>query len=99
MNQSKLILEALKDLSPKETKGSNYSKEDAKALGDKLGIDWDKIDAEQFHLGLNVELEHGKKNTETNVTDNDVEETAKIALVHLKEVPDYYTKLKKVEGK
>ena len=96
VSQSRLILEALRDM-PNETKGSTYSKEDAQQLGDKLGVDWDKISLDQFHMGLNVELEHGKKNPETNITDNDVEETARIALVHLDEVSDYYTKLKKVE--
>ena len=51
----------------------------------------------QFHLGLNVELEHGKRNAFTNVTNNDEILTAKIALAHLSEFPDYYTRLDKLE--
>ena len=51
------------------------------------------FDAEQFHLGLNVELEHGSHDPETNVTGNDEMMTGKIAWAHLKEIPDYYTRL------
>jgi Protein of unknown function (DUF5661) len=89
VNRYKSILEALK--------AKSFSHEEAKALGDKMNVDWDKIDLEQFHKGLNVELEHGTVSPATDITNNDVEETAKIALAHLNEVPDYYTKLKKVE--
>lgn len=62
-----------------------------------INIDWDQIDREQFELGLKVELEHGSQNPAIDVTHNDQIETAKIVLAHLLEVPDYYTKLKKVE--
>jgi hypothetical protein len=74
-----------------------FSKEQAKTVGDKLGIDWSKIDLEQFHMGLNVELEHGMGDPKTNVTNSDPILTGKIAWAHLNELPDYYTRLKKVE--
>jgi len=78
---------------PKKT----FSLDDAKRIGKVLGLSWKKFDLNQFHMGLNIELEHGKRNAETNVTDNDEILTAKIALAHLSEFPDYYTRLHKLE--
>jgi hypothetical protein len=75
-----------------------FSLYDAKRIGDQLNIDWNVIDINQFHMGLNVELEHGSKYPNTNVTNDDPVLTGKIALAHLNEVKDYYTKLKTVEG-
>lgn len=74
-----------------------FSSEEARKIGDDLGIDWSKIDFEQFRMGLEVELEHGSVDPRTNVTDNDPILTAKIAWAHLNELPDYYTRLKRVE--
>ncbi len=74
-----------------------FNTEEAKDIGDKLGISWDKFDVEQFAKGLNVELEHGSRDPEINVTNNDPILTGKIALAHLKEYPDYYTRLEKME--
>ena len=74
-----------------------FNSEEAKEIGDKLGISWDKFDVEQFTKGLNVELEHGSRDPEINVTNNDPILTGKIALAHLKEFPDYYTRLEKME--
>ncbi len=74
-----------------------FNSEDAEEIGDKLGISWDKFDVEQFTKGLNVELEHGSRDPEINVTNNDSILTGKIALAHLKEFPDYYTRLEKME--
>lgn len=71
--------------------------EEAKAIGEKLGIKWDKFDVEQFNRGMNVELEHGIRDPSTNVTDNDLLMTGKIALAHLNEFPDYYDRLEKME--
>jgi hypothetical protein len=71
--------------------------EDAMAVGDRLGVDWNAIDVEQFRMGMNVELEHGLRDLETNVTDDDVLLTSKIAWAHLKEFPDYYDRLKVME--
>lgn len=75
-----------------------FTSEEAKWAGDQLGIDWNKIDIEQFRMGLEVELEHGSIDPVTNVTNDDLAMTAKIALAHLKEIPDYYTRLKKMEA-
>lgn len=71
----------------------------AKDIGNKLGIDWKKIPLQQFKMGLKVELEHGSKDKQTDVTHNNAVKTGKIAWAHLKEDPKYYTKLKKVEKK
>lgn len=75
-----------------------FTTEEAKTIGDKLGIDWTKFDLEQFRMGLGVELEHGSGDAETNVTNSDPLITGKIAWAHLKEIPDYYTRLAKMEA-
>jgi hypothetical protein len=66
-------------------------------IGTALGIDWRKVSVDEFRMGLPVELEHGKVDPETNVTDDDLLMTGKIAWAHLKELPDYYTRLKMME--
>lgn len=71
---------------------------EAKRIGDALGLDWDKVDLEQFRIGLEVELEHGTRDPETNVTDDDMLLTGKIALAHIREFADYYTRLEKMEA-
>ena len=75
-----------------------FSAEEAKSIGSQLGIKWDKFDIDQFRRGLNVELEHGIRDPETNVTSDDPLVTGKIALAHLKEFPDYYDRLEKMEA-
>jgi hypothetical protein len=74
------------------------SAEDARQVGVTLGLDWQKMDLEQFRRGLEVELEHGAQDPETNVTNDDLALTGKIAWAHLKEFPDYYTRLDKLEA-
>ena len=74
-----------------------YTAEQAKKYGEKLAISWDRFDIEQFRKGMDVELEHGSISPLTNVTDNDPLITAKIALAHLNEFPDYYTRLEIME--
>lgn len=74
-----------------------FTSEEAKRIGDEIGIDWNKYDLEEFRMGLHVELEHGKHDSQTNVTDDDEIMTGKITLAHLKEIPDYYTRLEKME--
>lgn len=71
---------------------------ETKQVGAALGINWKKIDLEQFRRGLEVELEHGARDRETNVTNDDLTLTGKIAWAHLKEFPDYYTRLDKLEA-
>lgn len=75
-----------------------FTKEEARSVGDSLGIDWQKTDLEQFRLGLGIELEHGGVDPQTNVTNDDLVSTGKIALAHLNEFPDYYTRLTKLES-
>ncbi len=74
-----------------------FTSEQAKEIGEKLGIGWSKFDVEQFRIGLDVELEHGTVDPNTNVTDDDPILTGKIALAHLNEFPDYYTRLYEME--
>lgn len=74
------------------------SAEEARNVGSTLKIDWTKVDLEQFRRGLEVELEHGVRDPETNVTNDDLTLTGKIAWAHLKEFPDYYTRLDKLEA-
>ncbi len=76
---------------------TTFTAEEAKKIGDKLGIKWNKWDVEQFRMGMDVELEHGTRDPSTNVTNDDALMTGKIALAHLNEIPDYYTRLEKLE--
>jgi hypothetical protein len=74
-----------------------FTGEQAKEIGEMLGIDWSSFDIEQFRKGMDVELEHGTIQPHTNVTDNDPVITGKIALAHLEEYADYYSRLDKME--
>ena len=74
-----------------------FSSEEARDIGTQIGIDFGKIDLEQFRLGLGVELEHGASDPETDVTHGDPLLTGKIAWAHLKEIADYYTRLNDME--
>ncbi|MBN2202893.1 MAG: hypothetical protein JW700_01795 [Candidatus Aenigmarchaeota archaeon] len=74
-----------------------FTAEEAKLIGEQLGVDWTKFDVEQFRMGMDVELEHGKVDPNTNVSDDDPLTTGKITLAHLNEFPDYYTRLYKME--
>jgi hypothetical protein len=75
----------------------HFTAEQARAIGEQLGVDWSDFDVEQFRMGLDVELEHGLHDPSTDVTGNDPIVTGKIALAHLKEFGDYYTRLDKME--
>ncbi len=75
----------------------HFTVEEAKQIGEQLGIDWSKFDVEQYKMGMDVELEHGLVDPHTNVTNDDPLVTGKIALAHLNEFPDYYTRLEKME--
>jgi len=79
------------------TSKKHFTAEEAKRIGESLGIDWSKFDVEQYRMGLDVELEHGRVDPHTNVTDDDHMMTGKIALAHLNEFADYYTRLDKME--
>lgn len=77
-----------------------FSIEQARDIGDRIGIDWgsSRFDADQFRMGLDVELEHGRRDPETNVSDDDELTTGRIAWAHLNEFPDYYTRLAVMEA-
>jgi hypothetical protein len=77
-----------------------FSTDEARQIGEQIGIAWDSspFDVEQFWMGLEVELEHGRCDPETNVTDDDGVTTGKIARAHLNEFPDYYTRLATMEA-
>ena len=75
-----------------------FSIEEARRIGEQIGIDFTKFDINEFRMGLAVELEHGSNDPETNVTNGDPYLTGKIAWAHLKEIPDYYTRLNKMEA-
>ncbi len=81
------------------TTDEHFTAEEARRIGTEIGIDWDTspFDVDQFREGLDVELEHGTHDSQTNVSGSDPIVTGKIALAHLKEFPDYYTRLKKME--
>ena len=74
------------------------STEETRSIGTKLGINWTQIDLEQFRRGLEVELEHGAHDPETDVTGDNLMLTGKIAWAHLKEIRDYYTRLDRLEA-
>lgn len=76
-----------------------FTKEQALEIGKSIGIDFNKIDLEQFRKGLEVELEHGTRFPQANVTGDDPILTGKIAYAHLLEIPDYYTRLAEMEKK
>jgi hypothetical protein len=78
-------------------KAKRFSAYEVEQIAGALGIDWKRFDVEQFQMGLEVELEHGARDPETNVTNDDPLLTGKIALAHLNEFPDYYTRLQKME--
>lgn len=79
------------------TSKKHFTTEKAKEIGEKLGINWSKFNVEQFRKGMDVELEHGLINPYTNVTNNDPLLIGKIALAHLNEFSDYYTRLEEME--
>ena len=76
---------------------STLNQKQAKKIGKQLGINWSDIDLDEFTLGINIEFEHGTRYSDTNVTDDDPYLTGKIAWAHLIEIPDYYTRLNKME--
>ena len=78
----------------------HFTTDQAKDIAQQIGIQWDtaRFDLEQFRMGLDVESEHGKHDPQTNVTNDDPVITGKISLAHLREFPDYYTRLAKMES-
>ena len=77
---------------------NEFGTDDARKIGEQIGVDFTKFDLEEFRKGLAIELEHGSHDPETNVTNRDPLLTGKIAWAHLKEIPDYCTRLEKMES-
>ena len=82
------------------SESSSFTVEEARTSGERIGIEWNSspFDVEQFRMGMDVELEHGTQDPQTNVTDDDIIVTAKIARAHLNEFPDYYSRLSVMEA-
>jgi hypothetical protein len=82
------------------TAREEFTADEARAIGEQIGIHWSSspFDVDQFRDGMNVELEHGLRDPETNVTGDDPLVTGKIARAHLNELPDYYTRLARMEA-
>jgi hypothetical protein len=79
------------------TGSQRTSVDEARRVGDAIGVDWNRFDLEQFRAGMDVEYEHGSHDPQTDVTGDDPIVTGKIALAHLKEFPDYYERLERME--
>ena len=77
----------------------SFTADEARQVGEQIGIDWATapFDVDQFRRGMDVELEHGLYDLVTNVTGDDLLVTGKIALAHLNEFPDYYSRLERME--
>ena len=82
------------------TEGKVFAAGEASAVAEAIGIDFDEVafDLEQFRRGMEVELEHGLADPLTNVTNDDPIITGKIAWAHLREFPDYYDRLDRMEA-
>ena len=82
------------------TQRTSFTTDEARRVGEQIGIDWESapFGVEQFRIGMDVELEHGLHDPDTNVTGDDPVVTGKIALAHLHEFPDYYTRLDRMEA-
>ena len=74
-----------------------FTEKEAKEIGEQIGIKWDRFNVDQFKRGMDVELEHGLVDANTNVTNDNSLITGKIALAHLNELPDYYDRLEEME--
>jgi hypothetical protein len=79
------------------TESQRTTSAEAKRVGDAIGVDWGRFDLEQFRRGMDVEYEHGSHDPQTDVTGDDPILTGKIALAHMKEFPDYYVRLERME--
>lgn len=81
------------------TARTGFTQQEAAEVAERIGIDFDEVpfDVEQFRRGMEVELEHGVQDPQTDVTGDDAATTGKIAWAHLKELPDYYDRLEEME--
>ena len=76
-----------------------FTEAQARAVAEEIGLDLEgaQFDVDEFRRGMEVELEHGLRDPETNVTDDDPLVTGRIAWAHLKELPNYYDRLDTME--
>jgi hypothetical protein len=84
--------------SPAMSETRRTTTDEARRVGDEIGVDWSRFDLEQFRAGMDVEYEHGSHDPQTDVTHDDPVVTGKIALAHMKEFPDYYERLERMEA-
>ena len=80
------------------SEGHPTSIEEARRVGDAIGVDWSIYGLEAFRAGMDVEYEHGSHDPQTDVTHDDPVVTGKIALAHMKEFADYYERLERMEA-
>ncbi len=93
------MLDGIIDTEREVIMSKKYTEEEARKIGEDIGVDFNKFTLSEFRRGLEVEMEHGSLwGDETNVTKDDPHFTGKIAWAHLKEIPDYYTRLDKMEA-
>ena len=97
MNNEMIFTNMMRDYNNRDYPKKDFTIEEAVWIAEYLSIRFDKFDVEQFRTGLNVELEHGRINPLTNITNDDPIITGKITLAHLNEYPDYYKRLTKME--
>jgi len=85
---------------PTMTVRVSFEPNEALEIATRLGLDFaaEPFPLEEFRRGMDVELEHGRRDPATNVTGDDALTTGKIALAHLREIPDYYTRLAQMEA-
>lgn len=76
-----------------------FSPNDAKRIGDVLGIPWGRFDVDQFRMGLNIELERGRRDPQTGLDREHPVVAGVIVLARLNEMPDYYVRLSSMENK
>ena len=50
------------------TESRRTTTEEARRVGDAIGVDWSRFELEQFRAGMDVELEHGSHDPQTDVT-------------------------------
>jgi hypothetical protein len=91
----KELIVATKDLATKK----RFTTEEARLIAAEIRVNFETLgcNLEQFRMGLDVELEHGPRDPKTDVSGDDRIVTGKIALAHLTEFPDYYTRLAVME--
>ena len=92
MLSTKEVMQYVQDIKTVSER-KQFSFTEAKQIGNALNIQWDKFGVEQFRMGLNIELEHGRRDPATDVTHDESMATGKIVLSHLNEIPNYYTQL------